>query len=110
MFDDELKEHMSLFNKLHIIKQSVEKLSKISVNTLEQGGKLIFAGNGGSAADAQHIATEFTVKFKEKRVALPAIALTTDTSALTAIGTISDLIMFLLGNLRRWAKPEIHLC
>ena len=62
MFDEELKEHMNLFNKLHMAKQSVEALSNISLNTLERGGKLIFAGNGGSAADAQHIATEFTVK------------------------------------------------
>ena len=48
--------------------------------------KLFFFGNGGSAADAQHLATELTVRFKKKRRALPAIALTTDTSALTAIG------------------------
>lgn len=50
------------------------------------GGKLLLAGNGGSAADAQHIAAEFVGHFKEDRPPLPAIALTTDTSALTAIG------------------------
>ena len=49
-------------------------------------GKLLTFGNGGSAADAQHIATELTVRFTRNRRALPAIALTTDTSALTAIG------------------------
>jgi D-sedoheptulose 7-phosphate isomerase len=56
------------------------------VNTLKSGGKVLFCGNGGSAADCQHLATEFTVKFKKPRAALAAIALTTDTSALTAIG------------------------
>src|SRR6185436_8197606 len=53
---------------------------------LQSGGKLLLAGNGGSAADAQHIATELVVRFKKNRRALPAIALTTDSSALTAIG------------------------
>ncbi len=53
---------------------------------LKDGGKVMLAGNGGSAADAQHIATEIIVRFRANRGALAAIALTTDTSALTAIG------------------------
>jgi D-sedoheptulose 7-phosphate isomerase len=53
-------------------------------NTIEGGGKLLFCGNGGSAADAQHLATEYVVRFKLHGRALPAIALTTDTSLLTA--------------------------
>lgn len=51
---------------------------------LDGGGKLMFCGNGGSAADAQHLATEYVVRFGADRAALPAIALTTDTSLLTA--------------------------
>jgi D-sedoheptulose 7-phosphate isomerase len=54
--------------------------------TLAGGGTLFFAGNGGSAADAQHIATEYVVRFTRQRRALAAIALTTDTSLLTAVG------------------------
>ncbi len=54
--------------------------------TLAKGGKLLFCGNGGSAADAQHIATEYVVRYMRNRHALPAIALTTDTSLLTAAG------------------------
>lgn len=50
------------------------------------GGKIVFFGNGGSAADAQHLATELTVRFIKDRPAIAALALTTDTSALTAIG------------------------
>jgi D-sedoheptulose 7-phosphate isomerase len=53
---------------------------------LAQGGTLFFCGNGGSAADAQHIATEYVVRYMKNRRALPAIALTTDTSLLTAAG------------------------
>ncbi|MGH7444275.1 MAG: D-sedoheptulose-7-phosphate isomerase [Longimicrobiales bacterium] len=52
--------------------------------TLESGGKLMFCGNGGSAADAQHLATEYVVRFRRDGRPLPALALTTDTSLLTA--------------------------
>lgn len=53
---------------------------------IRSGGKILFFGNGGSAADAQHLATELTVRYKTDRAPIAAIALTTDTSALTAIG------------------------
>ena len=56
------------------------------VKSIRGGGKLMFFGNGGSAADAQHLATELTVRYKADRAAIAAIALTTDTSALTAAG------------------------
>lgn len=62
------------------------KLLAECVRALNSGGKLMFFGNGGSASDAQHLATELTVRYKGNRRALAAIALTTDTSALTAIG------------------------
>jgi len=56
------------------------------VASIRGGGKLMFFGNGGSAADAQHLATELTIRYKADRAAIAAIALTTDTSALTAAG------------------------
>jgi D-sedoheptulose 7-phosphate isomerase len=56
------------------------------VASLRAGGKLMLFGNGGSAADAQHLATELTVRYTEDRAAIAALALTTDTSALTAAG------------------------
>lgn len=56
------------------------------VETFEKGNKILICGNGGSAADAQHFAAEFTGRYEMERRPLPAIALTTDTSALTAIG------------------------
>lgn len=55
------------------------------VKSLNSGGRLYICGNGGSAADAQHIAGEFIGKFEDKRMALPALALTTDTSVITSI-------------------------
>ena len=54
--------------------------------TVKRGGTLFFCGNGGSAADAQHLATEYVVRYMRNRRAYPAIALTTDTSLLTAAG------------------------
>ena len=54
--------------------------------SIRGGGKLMFFGNGGSAADAQHLATELTIRYKSNRAAIAAIALTTDSSALTAAG------------------------
>jgi phosphoheptose isomerase len=56
------------------------------IDALARGGKLLLFGNGGSAADAQHVAAEFVGRFERKRAALAAIALTTDTSVLTSIG------------------------
>jgi D-sedoheptulose 7-phosphate isomerase len=56
------------------------------VASLKGGGKLMFFGNGGSAADAQHLATELSVRYKKDRAAIAAVALTTDTSTLTAAG------------------------
>ncbi len=59
---------------------------RAGAKTLGAGGKIFFFGNGGSAADAQHLATEFVVRYEKNRAALAAISLATDTSALTAIG------------------------
>jgi D-sedoheptulose 7-phosphate isomerase len=61
-------------------------LAGACVASLRAGGKLMFFGNGGSAADAQHLATELAVRYKENRAAIAALALTTDSSALTAAG------------------------
>lgn len=64
----------------------LEAAAEACIECLRRGGKVLLAGNGGSAADAQHIAGEFVSRFAFDRPGLPAIALTTDTSILTAIG------------------------
>jgi D-sedoheptulose 7-phosphate isomerase len=63
-----------------------DRAVELCVRTLRAGGKLMFFGNGGSAADAQHLATEFAVRYIHNRRAYAALALTTDSSALTAAG------------------------
>ena len=68
------------------IQSNLEKSIKLVYKTLRQGNKLLFAGNGGSAADAQHMSAEYVSRFMFDRPGLPSVALTTDTSALTAIG------------------------
>ena len=65
---------------------AVVAIAERIAGSLKNGGKVLLAGNGGSAADAQHIAAEFVGRFIADRAPLPAIALTTDTSAITAIG------------------------
>jgi D-sedoheptulose 7-phosphate isomerase len=64
----------------------IVQVAGLLVGTFRRGGKVVFFGNGGSAADAQHVAGELVGRFLMKREALPAIALTTDTSILTSIG------------------------
>jgi len=64
----------------------VERAAVMMREVLRHGGTLFFCGNGGSAADAQHLATEYVVRYMKNRRALPAIALTTDTSLITAAG------------------------
>lgn len=64
----------------------VARAAAVVEDALRAGGKVLFCGNGGSAADAQHLAAELVVRFRRKRRALPGLALTTDTSILTAGG------------------------
>ncbi len=64
----------------------IEKVTLLCIEAFKRGNKVLIAGNGGSAADAQHMAAEFVARFEFDRPGLPSIALTTDSSALTAIG------------------------
>ena len=66
--------------------EQIARATELATGALRAGKKILFAGNGGSAADAQHLATELVVRFVVNRAALPAIALTTDSSIMTAIG------------------------
>jgi len=80
----ELEEHQSMIDRLADCSGAIEAAGGLLINTLKQGGKVLLCGNGGSAADCQHIAAEFVVRYEKKRQAMAAIALTTDTSILTA--------------------------
>ncbi|MEQ8667143.1 MAG: D-sedoheptulose 7-phosphate isomerase [Rhodospirillales bacterium] len=83
----EFNEHADVLSRTRAaVAEPFGRLLDASVQALKNGGKLAFFGNGGSAADAQHLATELTVRYVDDRPAIPAIALTTDSSTLTAIG------------------------
>ncbi len=86
-FESELAEHTAVIARTRdTVHNEFIRLVGVCIRALGTGNKLLFFGNGGSAADAQHLATELVVRCRRNRPALAAIALTTDTSALTAIG------------------------
>ena len=83
---NEFQSHLETINNvIGNLEEDLEKASTIIINALKNGNKILIFGNGGSAADAQHISAELTGRYKSERKGLASIALTTDTSALTAI-------------------------
>lgn len=86
VFVDNLIEHNALFSKLENLEPEIQKSTNIIISSLKSRNKLMICGNGGSAADSQHIAAEFTGRFVKDRLPIAALALSTDTSALTCIG------------------------
>lgn len=74
------------FLKLKALTPNIEKACEVCIESLKNGGKIMFCGNGGSAADSQHLAAELVGRYKMNRPALNSVALTTDTSILTAVG------------------------
>lgn len=86
---DELKKSVTVIQSIladEALIDRIDSAAEVTIHALNNGGKVLLAGNGGSAADAQHIAGELVSRFLFDRPGLPAIALTTDTSILTAIG------------------------
>jgi D-sedoheptulose 7-phosphate isomerase len=82
---NEFNEHIKTANLLHSLTDIVLSSSELCINSLKNGGKILILGNGGSAADAQHIAAELVGRYKTTRKGLRAIALTTDSSIITSI-------------------------
>ena len=78
-------EHLATVETLREQIDGIERATRVCTEALRNGRKILLCGNGGSAADAQHIAAELVGRFVGDRRALPALALTTDSSALTAI-------------------------
>lgn len=81
-----IREHQSVIAELHTLMPQIEQFAGRMQLCLAQGGKILWMGNGGSAADSQHLAAEIVVRYQTERRGLPSIALTTDTSILTAAG------------------------
>lgn len=84
IYREALERHRAVFATVeHYLDQAMEWLNQVQ-GSLARGGKIVWMGNGGSAADAQHLAAEFMVRYRQERGPLAALALTTDTSILTA--------------------------
>tara|TARA_B100000927_G_scaffold260131_1_gene229527 strand:+ start:38 stop:613 length:576 start_codon:yes stop_codon:yes gene_type:complete len=86
IFKDNLLEHQILLEKMEGLDEEVNQAAKTLFECVSVGGTIFLCGNGGSAADSQHIAAEFVGRFIDDRDPISSIALTTDTSALTCIG------------------------
>ena len=85
MFSDSIRNHMAVVSKLEHHKETFLRIASRMAETIRDGRKILWCGNGGSAADAQHMAAEFVGRFRKERPGWASIALTTDTSILTAI-------------------------
>ncbi len=104
---DELNHHRSIIDKvITSLVPQIEEGCKLITETIFSGAKVLLAGNGGSAADAQHIAAELVGRFVKQRKALPAIALTVDTSALTAISNDYGYEMVFQRQIEAFARPS----
>jgi len=87
LIEREILSHIEVIgNLVEESQNSILVACEIAINTLRGGGKIMLCGNGGSAADAQHIAAELVGRYKRERPGLPGIAFTTDTSVLSAVG------------------------
>ena len=90
IFDDSIK----VISQTKSLSEKLNESANRIISCIQNNGKVILFGNGGSAADAQHMAAELIGRFKIERHSIPAIALTTDTSIITSIGNDYDLMKF----------------
>ncbi len=108
MFDRTIQNHIELFRQIQTdegLKMSIQKSAEIVLDAIIHGKAVYFCGNGGSAADSQHIATEFVSKFYKERKAINAEALTVNASSLTAIGNDYSFESIFVRQIEAKAKP-----
>lgn len=99
------EEHKEVLERTAALHHAISRVGEEISNAISAGNKVLLFGNGGSAGDAQHIAAEFTGRFLKERRGLAAIALTTDTSALTAIGNDYGFDEIFRRQIEALAKP-----
>ncbi len=102
----ELQAHTDMFAQLQGIFPQVKAVANEMRATIARGGKILIMGNGGSAADSQHIAAEIVGRYKKERRGLPAIALTTDTSILTSVGNDYGYDYLFARQIEALCRPE----
>jgi D-sedoheptulose 7-phosphate isomerase len=98
--------HIEMFNALQTLFPLISTVGELMQQCIKNGGKILLMGNGGSAADSQHIAAEIVGRFKKERKGLPAIALTTDTSILTSVGNDYGYHYIFARQIEALCKPE----
>jgi D-sedoheptulose 7-phosphate isomerase len=102
---ESLNNHLAAAQKLEALQPSIIAIADKLIDTFKSGGKVILMGNGGSAADAQHIAAELVGRYKMERKAFPAIALTTDSSIVTAVANDYGAAHIFTRQIEAHAKP-----
>jgi D-sedoheptulose 7-phosphate isomerase len=98
--------HVAMFNALEPLFPAISDVGILMQNCIKNGGKILLCGNGGSAADSQHIAAEIVGRFKKERKGMPAIALTTDTSILTSVGNDYGYDYIFARQIEALCRPE----
>jgi len=104
-FEQSLDESVKTLKALSEIRPSIDQAAQLILSTLKSGNKLLIAGNGGSAAEAAHFATELTGRYAKQRPGLPAIALSSDGSLLTCIGNDYGFDYVFSRQIEALAKP-----
>ncbi len=105
--DSEFKEHADIVQATRdTIREPFTRLLGLCAQSIRDGGKIVFFGNGGSASDSQHLATELSIRYLKDRAPIAAIALTTDTSALTAAGNDMGFDNIFSRQVEALCKPE----
>lgn len=85
-FEAELKEHLEVMREASGMQDGISRTAALCWSALQEGGKILWCGNGGSAADVQHLSAELVVRFRRRRTGAASLALATDVSVLTATG------------------------
>ena len=101
-----IAEHQAMFAKLADLIPQISQVAEELKACLKRGGKILLMGNGGSAADSQHIAAEIVGRFKKERRGLAAIALTTDTSIITSVGNDYGYDYIFARQIESLCRPE----
>lgn len=101
-----LDEHIQLMQNIRSLAPQIETAAQHVLQALEKGGKIFWMGNGGSAADSQHLAAELIGRFKLERRAIPSIALTTDSSILTCLSNDYDYSIVFARQLEALCQPH----
>lgn len=106
LITNSLKSHLSTMAQLENMIPSMEQAAARMANAIQQGGKILWMGNGGSAADSQHLAAELIGRFKLERKAIASVALTTDSSILTCLSNDYDYSIVFARQIEALCKKE----